>query len=158
MTTESIFKELQNSSLSQTISQLDSILGAFAQLFHIAGFLLILTAVLLVNLRLVGLGLNRQSIPHLAKATKPLVIYGLVLLLFSGLFTFLPSATLYYPNPAFWLKFILLGFALLIQFTLYRKVTSVESPNRILAGFTAILSLTLWFGVAFAGRAIGFLN
>ena len=158
MSTESIFKELQNSSLSQTISQLDSITGAFAQLFHIAGFLLILTGVLLVNLRLVGLGLNRQSIPSLAKATKPLIIYGLLLLVFSGLFTFLPSATLYYPNPAFWLKFILLGFALLIQFTLYRKVTSVETPNRILAGLTAVLSLFLWFGVAFAGRAIGFLN
>ncbi|MES2547163.1 MAG: DUF6644 family protein [Pseudomonadota bacterium] len=158
MSTESLFKQLQDSSLSQTISQLDSIAGAFAQLFHIAGFLLILTAVLLVNLRLVGLGLNRQTIPSLAKATRPLVIYGLVLLLISGLFTFLPSATLYYPNPAFWLKFILLGFALLIQFTLYTKVTSIESPNRILAGLTAILSLILWFGVAFAGRAIGFLN
>ncbi|WP_047537156.1 DUF6644 family protein [Methylotenera versatilis] len=158
MSTESLFKELQNSSLSQSIGQLDSITGAFAQLFHIAGFLLILTAVLLVNLRLIGLGLNKQTIPNLAKATKPLVIYGLVLLLFSGLFTFLPSATLYYPNPAFWLKIYLFVFALIIQFTLYRKVTSVEAPNRILAGLTAVLSITLWFGVAFAGRAIGFLN
>jgi len=158
MSTETIFKQLQDSSLSQSISQLDSITGAFAQLLHITGFLLILTGVLLVNLRLIGLGLNQQKIPSLAKATKPLVIYGLILLLFSGLFTFLPSATLYYPNPAFWLKFILLGLALFIQFTLYRKVTSIESPNRILAGLTSILSLTLWFGVAFAGRAIGFLN
>lgn len=158
MSTESLFNDLQSSNLSQSISQLDSIAGALAQLFHIAGLLLILTAVLLVNLRLIGLGLSRQPIPKLAKATKPLILYGLALLLLSGLFIFLPSAALYYPNPAFWLKFILLGFALVVQFTLYRKVTNVESPNRILASFTAILSLTLWFGVAFAGRAIGFLN
>lgn len=158
MSTESLFNELQSSSLSQSISQLDAIAGALAQLFHIAGFLLILTAVLLVNLRLIGLGLSKQPIPKLAKAAKPLVLYGFVLLLLSGLFIFLPSAALYYPNPAFWLKFILLGFALIVQFTLYHKVTSTESPNRILASLTAVLSLTLWFGVAFAGRAIGFLN
>ncbi|EUJ10618.1 hypothetical protein Meth11DRAFT_1444 [Methylophilaceae bacterium 11] len=158
MSTESLFNELQRSSLSQSISQLDAIAGALAQLFHIAGFLLILTAILLVNLRLIGLGLSKQPIPKLAKAAKPLVIYGFLLLLLSGLFIFLPSASLYYPNPAFWLKFILLGLALVIQFTLYRKVTSLESPNRILASITAVLSLTLWFGVAFAGRAIGFLN
>lgn len=158
MSTESLFNELQRSGLSQSISQLDAIAGALAQLFHIAGFLLILTAVLLVNLRLIGLGLSKQPIPKLAKAAKPLVLYGFLLLLLSGLFIFLPSAALYYPNPAFWLKFILLGLALIIQFTLYQKVTSVESPNRILARLTAVLSLTLWFGVAFAGRAIGFLN
>lgn len=158
MTTEAIFQGLQTSSLSLYISQLDAVAGAVAQLFHIVGFLLILTAVLLVNLRLIGLGLRQQPIPYLAKVTSPLITYGLVLLLLSGLFIFLPSAALYYPNPAFWFKFILLGAALFIQLTLYRVVTRAEQPHPALAWLTSVLSITLWFGVAFAGRAIGFLN
>ncbi|HEY0907482.1 MAG TPA: DUF6644 family protein [Methylophilus sp.] len=158
MTTEAFFHDLQSSALSVYIGQLDALAGAVAQLFHIAGFLLILTAVLLVNLRLVGIGLKQQPIPYLSRVTRPLVRYGLWLVLLSGLFIFLPSATLYYPNPAFWWKFILLAVALLIQYTLYRVVTRQEQPHPALAWLTAVLSLSLWFGVAFAGRAIGFLN
>ena len=67
-----------------------------------------------------------------------------------------PSAALYYPNPAFWLKFQLLALALIVQFTLYRKVTASEKPNRALAVITAVVSLALWFGVGIAGRAIGY--
>lgn len=158
MTTEAVFNALQASGLSVYISHLSAYAGAVAQLFHITGFLLILTAVLLVNLRLIGLGLRSQPVPYLAKVVRPLINYGLLLVLVSGLFIFLPSAALYFPNPAFWLKFILLGAALIIQWTLYRAVTRVENPHPALAWLTAILSITLWFGVAFAGRAIGFLN
>ncbi len=157
MSTEALFNSLQSSTLGVTLGQLHPLVGAVAQLVHIAGFLLILTAVLLVNLRLLGLGLNSQPIPKLAKATNSLVLYGFSLLLVSGLFIFLPGAGIYYPNPAFWAKFLFLALALLIQFTLYRKVTSTDHPSRILATITAVVSLFLWFGVAFAGRAIGFI-
>lgn len=157
MSTQSLFQSLQNSALGSSIGKLDPLVGAFSQLFHITGLLLILTAIVLVNLRLLGVGLRNQSLPQLVKATTPLVWYGFGLLALSGIFIFLPSAAIYYPNPAFWAKFLLLALALLIQFTLYRKVTSVEYPKRKLAIATAIISLTLWFGVAFAGRAIGFI-
>lgn len=157
MSTQSLFQSLQNSTLGTSISKLDHLFGALAQLFHITGLLLILTAIVLVNLRLLGVGLRNQSLPQLAKATTPLVWYGLGLLVLSGFFIFLPSATIYYPNPAFWAKFLLLSLALLIQITLYRKVTSIEYPKRRLATATAIISLTLWFGAAFAGRAIGYI-
>lgn len=158
MTTEAFFNELQTNQVSLYISQLNAFAGAIAQLFHILGFLLILTAVLIVNLRLIGLGLRKQPIPYLSKVTNPLILAGLVLVAVSGLFILLPSASLYYPNPAFWLKFYLLAAVLVVHFTLTRLVTRKEQPNPVLAISAAILSLTLWFGVAFAGRAIGFLN
>ncbi len=156
MSTQAFFHSLQNGALGISIGKLDPLFGALAQLFHIAGFLLILTAILIVNLRLFGVGLRNQSVPQLVKATNPLILYGLGFLAISGLFILLPSADIYYPNPAFWAKALLLSLALIVQFTLYRKVTASESPNRTLASTTAVLSLTLWFGVAFAGRAIGF--
>ena len=158
MTTEAFFNELQTNQVSLYISQLNAFAGAIAQLFHILGFLLILTAVLIVNLRLIGLGLRKQPIPYLAKVTNPLILAGLGLVAVSGLFILLPSASLYYPNPAFWLKFYLLAAVLVVHFTLTRLVTRKEHPNPVLAISAAVVSLTLWFGVAFAGRAIGFLN
>ncbi len=158
MTTEAFFTELQTNQVSLYISQLNAFAGAIAQLFHILGFLLILTAVLIVNLRLVGLGLRKQPIPYLAKVTNPLILTGLALVAISGLFILLPSASLYYPNPAFWLKFYLLAAVLVVHFTITRLVTRKENPKPVVAISAAILSLTLWFGVAFAGRAIGFLN
>lgn len=156
MSTQAFFHSLQNGALGISIGKLDPLFGALAQLFHIAGFLLILTAILIVNLRLFGVGLRHQSLPQLVKATNPLILYGLGFLALSGLFILIPSADIYYPNPAFWSKILLLSLALIVQFTLYRKVTATEFPNRTLANVTAVLSLTLWFGVAFAGRAIGF--
>lgn len=156
MSTQAFFHSLQNSALGTGIGKLDPLFGALVQLFHIAGFLLILTAILIANLRLLGVGLRSQSVPQLVKATNPLILYGLGFLVVSGLFILLPSADIYYPNPAFWTKASLLFLALIVQFTLYRKVTTSASPNQTLASLTAVLSLTLWFGVAYAGRAIGF--
>ncbi|RYY76436.1 MAG: hypothetical protein EOO52_02695 [Gammaproteobacteria bacterium] len=156
MSTLPFFQALQNSEIAVGIGQSNHLYGVVAQIFHIAGLVLILAPVLLVNLRLLGTGLVNQSVPHLVKATNPLIWIGFLSILFSGIFMFAPSAALYYPNPAFWLKFQLLAAALVVQFTLYRKVTASEKPNRALAVTTAIISLTLWFGVGIAGRAIGY--
>jgi len=156
MNSELLFQQIQNSALSQQLGQLDSVYGIFAQFFHIAGLVLLLSSVLLVNLRLLGLGLHQQSVRLLVKATNPLIGYGLLSLLLSGLFMLLPSAALYQPNPAFWLKMALLGPAILVQLTLYRYVTAAAAPSRWLVWFSVVCSLLLWFGVALAGRAIGF--
>lgn len=157
MSTQALFNSLQHSHLGASLGQMNHLYGALAQLFHITGLILVLGSILLVNLRLLGAGLYRQPVAELVRSTNPLIWLGLAFLAGSGLFLFIPSAGLYYPNPAFWLKFSLLGLALLLQFTLYRKVTAAEAPSRWLSVVTALLSLTLWFGVGLAGRAIGFL-
>jgi hypothetical protein len=157
VSTQSFFQALQNTELVISIGQSNHLYGVLAQLFHIGGLVLILAPILLVNLRLLGTGLTSQPLGLLVKSTNPLIFSGLIAIIFSGLFMFAPSAALYYPNPAFWLKFQLLALALLVQFTLYRKVTATENPHRALAIITALISLTLWFGVGIAGRAIGFI-
>lgn len=157
MSTQQLFTTIQNSPFSQSLGELDHLYGALAMLFHVAGLILVLGSILLVNLRLLGASLNRQSPSTLARATNPLIGWGLAFLALSGLFLFLPSAGFYYVNPAFWFKFYLLGLALLVQFTLYRFVTRKQEPHRLLAIVTALVSLTLWFGVGFAGRAVGFI-
>jgi hypothetical protein len=69
---------------------------------------------------------------------------------------FLPAATSYYPNEFFWNKLILLALALTVHVTAYRKIAYTEQVNPLAGRVTAVLSLGLWFSVAFAGRFIGF--
>ena len=82
---------------------------------------------------------------------------GLVLLLFSGLFMLLPSASLYEPNPAFNLKIKLLLLALLAHYTLLGRIAQDAWATRWHAKIIAIFLLVLWFSVGMAGRAIGFM-
>ncbi len=156
MNTQIIFQAIQNSSLAVALGQAHLVFGIFAQLFHIAGLVLLLTSILVVNLRLLGVGLTYFSAPELANYTRPFVFTGLIFLLLSGLFMLIPSAALYEPNPAFWLKVKLLVAALIVQHSVYKKVTTAEAPAPWLAAITAIVSLVLWFAVGLAGRAIGF--
>jgi hypothetical protein len=152
-----LFKALQASAFARFIGGLDHLFCAALELGHIAGMLLLLTSILLTTLNLLGLGLSQVPIAQLQEATGKLFWSGLALLVVSGLLIFLPAATSYYPNDFFWAKFVLLGIALLVYLTLYRKVASTSSPNRLLAKATGSLLLSLWLGVAFAGRFIGFL-
>lgn len=156
MTSLELFNQIQNNPLSLFIGKQSHLLGAVAELFHIAGLILLLSSIVLVSLRLFGLGLRNQSLPQLAAATSRLIWIGLAFLVVSGLVLFLPAADQYYPNPIFWFKFKVFAVALLVQFTLYRKITQSESVKPIAAKATAFVTLGLWFGVAFSGRFIGF--
>jgi uncharacterized membrane protein SirB2 len=156
MNTQELFQAVQNSEIAIALGQAPIFFGILAQLFHISGLVLLLTCILLVNLRLLGVGFTWFSAPQLAQYTKPFIYTGLLFLILSGVFMLAPSAALYEPNPAFWIKLKLFAVALIIQFTLYRAVSTNENPNRVLAVTTAIVSLVLWFSVGLAGRAIGF--
>ena len=156
MNTQELFQAVQNSDIAIALGQAPLFFGILAQLFHIGGLVLLLTSILLVNLRLLGVGFTWFSAPQLAQYTKPFIYTGLLFLILSGVFMLAPSAALYEPNPAFWIKLKLFAVALIIQFTLYRAVSTSENPNRALAVTTAIVSLVLWFSVGLAGRAIGF--
>jgi len=156
MSTLEVFTAIQSSSFAVTVGHQNHLFGAVAQLAHITGLLLVLTSVLLVSLRLFGVGLTSLSTAQLANATSRLVWVGLALLVVSGFLIFAPAAVHYYPNDIFWFKLFLLASALLIHVTLYRKVTRAETPGVLTARATAVIALSLWFGVAFAGRFVGF--
>lgn len=152
-----LFKYIQTSELSRFVGGQNHLFGAVFQLIHIVGLILILSPVTLVSLRLVGLGSFReQSLVDIAQSTAKLIWIGLGLLVFSGIFIFIPAATNYYPNFAFWAKFLFLAIALVVHVTLYKKLTSIESPHLLVARFTAVLVMFLWIAVAFSARFIGF--
>jgi hypothetical protein len=58
----------------------------------------------------------------------------------------------------FWFKMAFLASAMVFHFTVYRWVTRRNEAPRLLRILAATLTLLLWFGVGFGGRAIGFLH
>ena len=126
--------------------------------FHLLGLGFIGGAVLLVNLRLLGVGLTRQPVAQLSAEAQPWMLGALVVMFASGVPLFLSEATKAYYSFAFWIKMTCLLLALIFTFTIQRRVTQsnlvIEKPQ--LAKLVGIVSLVLWFGVAWGGRWIGF--
>lgn len=127
------------------------------EVVHLMGLVLLLGSVIVIDLRLLGFGMRRQSVPQIANAVRPLTWLGIGLMLVSGTLLFLAEATKCYDNPAFAFKMVFLVLALLFQMTIYRKVTSDDSVRPLGAKMTGLLSLTLWFAVGVGGRVIAFI-
>jgi len=126
--------------------------------FHLIGLGLTVGAVLMVDLRLLGVGLRKQPVAELAAAVEPWLLGSLTLMVTSGTLLFLSEAVKCYYSFPFWVKMTSLVLVLLFTFTLRRRVTrtGLASDRPLLARVTALVSLTLWFGVAWGGRWIGF--
>jgi hypothetical protein len=126
--------------------------------FHLVGLGLTAGAVLIVDLRLLGAGLRRQPVAQLSAAVEPWLLGSLSLMFASGIPLFLSESIKCYYSFAFWVKMSSLFLVLIFTFTIRRRVTRASPiSDRPLRGrFTAIISLGLWFGVAWGGRWIGF--
>lgn len=157
MSTVEVLTALQNTFLGQAIGKSDHLYGAAAQVFHVLGFVILLASVVLINLRLAGFAFNAQSIPQVAKEPTRLIWGGLTFAVISGVLMFFSAPLIYYSNSAFIAKLWLLLAAVVLQVTLYRKVTRSETPNPLHAKLSIGLSIFLWFGVGVTGRAIGFI-
>jgi hypothetical protein len=115
-------------------------------------------AVLLVNMRMLGVGLRSQPVSSIAAEVRPWLNLSLVLMIITGILLFVSEPMkLYYSGP-FWVKMYSLVLALIFTYTLWRKVASADEAR--IAPFwrplAAIVSLVLWFGVGASGRWIGF--
>lgn len=123
---------------------------------HLLGLAIIGGAVLVVDLRLLGVGLTGQSAARLARDTEPLLLIGIASMLLTGPWLFMCFATKYYYLTAFWLKLVSLGAVLLFTFTIRRRAVRNPTIAGAVPKLVAVASLSLWFSVALAGRLIGF--
>jgi hypothetical protein len=114
--------------------------------------------VLVVDLRLLGLGLRRQSAAQLARDAQPWLIGSLLLMLITGSLLFLSEAIKCYYHEAFWFKMASLFLAIVFTFTIQRNVI-VASETRLRplwSKVVGLVSILLWSGVGIGGRWIGF--
>jgi len=125
---------------------------------HLLALALIGGAVLIVNLRLLGLGLRRQPVAQLARDTQPWLVGGLVVMVGTGILLFLSESVKCYYSPAFRLKMIFLVPAIVFTFTVHRKVATADEQavKPFWSALVAVVSVTLWSVVGASGRWIGF--
>lgn len=129
------------------------------QSFHLMGLTILLVTVLLLNLRLAGLGARDYEMSWLARQLKRWTLGAFTVVFLSGLVMFLATPGKYLENRSFRLKMVLLLLALLFHFGVVRRFAAADSVthSRRTNVIVACLSLTLWFGVGWAGRAIAFI-
>ncbi len=124
---------------------------------HLLGLCLLGGAVLVVDLRMLGLGLRRQTISELAAQLRPWLIGAVALLLVTGVLLFVSEAVKCYYSQSFKVKMITLPIALLFTFTVRAKFAAAGGMDASMqTRMIAITSMLLWLIVAAAGRWIGF--
>ena len=125
---------------------------------HLLGLAALGGALLVVDLRLLGLGLRRQPVAALARDAQPWLIGSILVMLASGVPLFLSESVKCYYSPAFWVKMTALPLAILFAFTVRRRVAMADEARArpLLNKLVAVVSLALWFTVGAGGRWIGF--
>ena len=151
------FQAFEQGSVGEAIRQ-STWLFPFIEAWHLVGLALIGGAILIVDFRLLGLGLKRQPVAELARDAQPWAIAGLLFMIVSGSLLFLAESIKCYYSFAFWTKMTALALAILFTFTIRRRVTLADEsqigPFRMrIVGATSIL---LWATVGWGGRWIGF--
>jgi hypothetical protein len=125
---------------------------------HLFGLTMIGGAVLLVDLRLLGLGLRQQPVALLAREAERWLLRGLFVAMSTGILLFMCFATKYYYLTFFWVKMAALILVVALTFSVRRRITAADETqiNRATGKFVAVVSLTLWTTIALGGRYIGF--
>ena len=126
--------------------------------FHLLGLAVIGGAVLVVDLRLFGIGLRRQPVAQLARDAQPWLIASLMVMVATGSLMFMSEAIKCYYHPAFWVKMTSLFLAIVFTFTVHKKVVMEDEARMgpLWSKLVALVSVVLWSGVGIGGRWIGF--
>jgi uncharacterized membrane protein len=134
------------------------------QTLHILAISVVLTSMAMFDLRLLGLAGTRSSIASLSRRFMPWVWGALIVLAASGSILIVGEPKRSLGNVSFLLKMCMLATAIIVtlgfQAVLKRDLKSgsadLAQAHVILAKITGFLSLTLWVGIAVAGRLIAY--
>jgi hypothetical protein len=129
-----------------------------AECIHIGGFAIGIGSIALVDFRMLNLGLRHESSARIVKYTEPWTLIALVFVVFSGLALFSSQTGVYLVNLIFPYKMYALLAAIVFNFTVHRKVATMENPPPVLSKAVAIVSLLLWVSVVFGGLFVTFLE
>ena len=127
------------------------------EVIHLFGLTILLGSLTIIDLRILGIGMRRQSIPTVVKNLGPLTVWAGVITIVTGILLFLSEALKCYDNQAFPWKMWLVLAGLLLYLLFQRRMTKGAEVGSAQMKIVAVLSLVFWYGVALAGRAIAFI-
>jgi uncharacterized membrane protein SirB2 len=131
-------------------------LPPIVQTIHLLGIAVIMSSVVLLDLRILGLALPSQGVQELTRRVMPWVWWTLPVMLLSGLPFVFARPQRYFTNPVFGLKFALLLPAIALAALLH--INGARKPDSWGTKLIAALSLALWVGVVLAGRWIAYVD
>lgn len=124
---------------------------------HLLGLCVLGGAVLIVDLRMLGVGLRSSAIPQVMKDVRPWFVGSLIVMLLTGWALFTSEAIKCYYNTSFWVKMTTLPFAILLTLLIRdRMALRAGTDSNTTTKLVGLLSIALWVTVAAAGRWIGF--
>ena len=132
------------------------------EIVHIVGFIVLVGAAVMFDLRLLGLS-RHLPVRGLACHLLPWARASLLLVIPSGLLMFIAHATEMAANPAFRVKLACIAAAGLNAGLFHRGVLrsvsrwDTEAVAPATAKITAVVSLTLWISVIACGRLLAYL-
>ena len=128
-----------------------------AECVHIGGFAIGVGSIALVDFRMLNLGFRQETAARILRYTEIWTVLALVFVVFSGATLFVSQAGIYLVNLIFPIKMYVLLAAFIYNFTIHRKVATMENPPPMLSKVVAVISLLLWVSVVFGGIFTGFL-
>lgn len=151
------FEWIENSGIGRAVRES---LWAFAVIesIHLIALVMLGGAVLLVDMRLLNLGLRQRPVAELARDAQRFFSAGLVLLILSGSALFASEAVKCYYSVPFRIKIITIVVATIFTYGVRNRVALAEEGRvgGASKALVAVLSIGMWFTVAAAGRWIGF--
>ena len=125
------------------------------EILHIIGFIILIGTIMIVDLRLLGVGMRRQTSAQLVADTAPWTLLGLVMIVITGPMIFLSDPVLYLYNEAFRFKITMLIICIIFNWTVHRKAANSPAPGTAGAVIGG-LSILMWSSIIFAGIFIAF--
>jgi hypothetical protein len=128
------------------------------QAIHLVFLALFAGALLIVDLRLLGLGMREQRVAKIARDARPWMILGLVGLVVTGMPQLMQNAMREYFSEYFWIKMYVLPVALIYTFTIRQRVAMADESRvaPAMSKLAGLASILLWIGgVTIPSRLIG---
>ncbi|HEY7188150.1 MAG TPA: DUF6644 family protein [Vicinamibacterales bacterium] len=151
------FQAMNDSSVAKFISE-SLWIYPLDQAIHLVFLALFAGSILILDIRLLGLGMREQSVAKVARDSSTWVIIGFLGLVATGIPQLIQNAMREYYSEFFWIKMYVLPVALIYTFTIRRKVAQAED-GRVSPGvqkIVGLVSILLWFGgVTIPSRLIG---
>ena len=121
---------------------------AVIESIHLLALAVIGGAILMLDLRFLGLGLRQQPINDVAREAQPWLVWSWVVMIVTGIALGVSEPTKLYFSIPFWWKMGFLAAATLFTFTVRRWIGLADETRvrPLYYKLVAIISLTLWFG------------
>lgn len=134
------------------------------QTLHILAIAVVLSSMLMLELRVLEWAGRSQSMMHVARRFLPWLLGGLALLAITGAILIVSEPQRSLVNPAFWIKMGLLTVAVAATLGLQRRQWRIaaEQPLPRTSGLAeravAALTFLLWVAIVVAGRWIAYVD